>query len=269
MESGNAGDAMTAYAKGLLEFPDHPGIRENAHRFLKTLLVREPPLTPEELISIQPSLDIIAQGSSLDLRASLGEAYRESNPDYAVRWIKEAADEKDPPSAFRLAICYYHGRGVEKNPALAMEWLKTAAALGEPRAMSNLGHFYKQGIPDLLEANPAEAFRLFSEATKLGFLDAQGNLGILIREGLGTGEPPDEKRACELFRDGAERGNPFCMFNFAMCLQDGSGVEKDSEAAKAWAIRAAKAGHKPAMDWLQENNIPMEEPEVPAPSLEP
>ncbi len=268
LESVNLSDAMTAYAKGILEFPENPGFRENAHRFLKDLLQREPPLSPDELASIQPSLDVIAQGSSLELRASLGQAYMEANPTYAVRWVKEAADEKDPPSAFRLAICYYHGRGVEKNQALAMEWLKKAAELGEPRAMSNLGHFYKQGIPGVLEPDPGEAYRLFSQATQLGFLDAQGNLGILIREGLGTGEPADEKRACELFRDGAERGNPFCMFNYANCLNDGSGVEKNPEAAKPWFIRAAKAGHKPAIDWCEENNVSLDEPELPSPTPE-
>ncbi|MEX1119441.1 MAG: protein kinase [Terrimicrobiaceae bacterium] len=266
MEGDKIGEAMTTYAKGLLEFPQDLGLRENAHRFLKSLLQREPPLTPEELASIQPSLDLVAQGSPLELRASLGQAYSESNPTYAARWIKEAADEKDPPSAFRLAILYYHGRGVDKNMPLAMQWLKTASELGEPRAMSSLGHFYKQGIPDILEANPAEAYRLFSQASELGFLDAQGNLGILIREGLGTGAPPDEKRACELFRDGAERGNPFCMFNFAMCLNEGSGVDQDEATAKSWFIRAAKAGHKGAILWCQENGVSLEEPEIPVPT---
>ncbi len=267
-ESISMSEAMTTYAKGLLEFPQNPGFRENAQRFLKAQLQREPPLTPEELASIQPSMDVIAQGSSLELRASLGQAYAESNPTYAVRWIKEAADEKDPPSAFRLALSYYQGRGVEKNQALAIQWLKTASELGDPRAMSSLGHFFKQGIPDILEPNMSEAYKLFSQASQLGFLDAQGNLGILVREGLGTEDPPDEKRACELFRDGAERGNPFCMFNFAMCLNEGSGVEKDPEAAKSWFIRAAKAGHKPAMDWCQENNISLEEAESQAPTPE-
>ena len=266
LESVSLSEAMTTYAKRLLEFPENPSFRENAHRFLKSLLQREPPLTPDELASIQPSMDGIAQGSDVELRASLGQAYSESNPAYAARWIKEAAEEKDPPSAFRLAILYYHGRGVEKNPALALQWLKTASELGEPRAMSSLGHFYKQGIPNILDADPGEAYRLFSQASELGFLDAQGNLGILIREGLGTGAPPDEKRACELFRDGAERGNPFCMFNFARCLNEGSGVEKDPEAAKSWFIRAAKAGNKSAIQWCEEYNVSLEEPEVPVPT---
>ncbi len=268
LESESLSEAMTTYAKGFLEFPENPGFRENAHRFLKDLLKRDPPLNPDELASIQPTMDVIAQGSSLELRADLGEAYRDSNPTYAVRWIKEAADEKDPPSAFRLGFCYFHGRGVDKNPALAIEWLKAASELGEPRAMNFLGYLYEKGYSDFLKPDPNEAYRLYYQATILGELDAQANLGGLIAKGLGTGEPPDEKRACDLYRDGAEKGNRQCMFQYAWCLNDGSGVKKDPEAAEGWFIRAARAGFKPAIDWCEDNNIAFEEAEIPAPTPE-
>jgi len=173
----------------------------------------------------------------------------------AVEWYSNAEKSGDADGMYRLAECYLFGKGIAQDPRRAVELLTASAALNNPVAINLLGDVFRRGLPGLIEPNPAESFRLFTRAKELGFLDAQGNLGVLYMNGEGVAK--DERMAFALFRAGAEKDNPPCMFFYAMCLEGGVTAGKNPTEARAWYLKAAKAGNKPAMDWCKKNNIPL------------
>ncbi|MDX2081145.1 MAG: protein kinase [Terrimicrobiaceae bacterium] len=180
------------------------------------------------------------------------------DPQNAVPWFQKAAAAGDPMAMFLLAECHLLGLGVPENKAAGVEWLEKSAELGSPLAMNTLGDLAKKGIPGVLPANPAKAFELFSKASELGLMDARGNLGVLYMTGF-PGLEPDPDRAVALFREGVEADNPACMYFYAVSLERGlGGLTADTDAARAWYVKAAGLGNGPAREWCRKKNIPFE-----------
>ncbi len=284
--------ALTTYAAVAAKFPEEKQPRAAMEMLTASLRARSPKTPPGNLAILRPALEQAAAFDVVSAQVMLGEMLRLSDPPAALKWFRsaanlgqteamvyagemmargrgvdapdfagavalfsQAADLGDPEGMYALAECYLLGKGVEKDPKRAVELLAASSALNNPVAMNLLGDVYRRGVPGLIEPNLAESLRLFSQAKEMGFLDAQGNLGVLYMNGQGV--PKDEKLAVELFRDGAEKNNPPCMFFYAMCLEGGVTIPKNPVEARAWYVKAAQAGNKPAIDWCKKNNIPL------------
>ena len=284
--------ALTAYAAVAAKFPEEKQPRAAMEMLAASLRARSPKMPAGNGAALRPPLEQAAAFDVVSAQVMLGEMLRQSDPPAALKWFQaasnlgqteamvyagemlargrgvnapdfagavtefsQAAELGDPEGIYALAECYLLGKGVDKDPKRAVELLAASSALNNPVAMNLLGDVYRRGIPGLIEPNLAESLRLFSQAKERGFLDAQGNLGVLYMNGQGV--PKDEKMAVELFRDGAEKNNPPCMFFYAMCLEGGVTVPKNPAQARAWYVKAAQAGNKPAMEWCKKNNIPL------------
>ena len=68
--------------------------------------------------------DARAQGELGLLLLEVGE------PERAVHWLQEAADQGDPDAMHWLGRCYVNGEGVESNESLGLSWISRAAGSG-------------------------------------------------------------------------------------------------------------------------------------------
>ena len=92
-------------------------------------------------------------------------------------------------------------------------------------------------------------------AMGLGEVDALYEHALLESEGFfGAAEPALN------FRRAAERGHLEAMVRLADCLRWGPGRERDPQQAKAWLLRGAQAGFRPAAEslarWMEETGDP-------------
>jgi len=286
----NFARALAAYAAVAAKFPGEKQPRAAMEMLAANLRARK--LPPGDLVTLRQPLEQAAALGVVSAQVMLGETLRQSDPAAALKWFiaagtqgqteamvdagdmmaigrglpapdlggavewySNAEKSGDADGMYRLAECYLFGKGIAQDPRRAVELLTASAALNNPVAINLLGDVFRRGLPGLIEPNPAESFRLFTRAKELGFLDAQGNLGVLYMNGEGVAK--DERMAFALFRAGAEKDNPPCMFFYAMCLEGGVTAGKNPTEARAWYLKAAKAGNKPAMDWCKKNNIPL------------
>ncbi len=96
------------------------------------------------------------------------------------------------------------------------------------------------------EAHHGEvALACLDRAMKLGSADASFEHALLEMEGcFGAAEPARNLRRA------AQRGHVEAMERLASCLRWGPGPERNAEEAKAWLLRAAEAGFRPAAEAL-------------------
>ena len=143
-----------------------------------------------------------------------------------------------------------------KDERRAIDTLQDAVNAGDPRAMNLLGTCYHQGTAG--QKNYDEALKLFTRAHDLGYMDAAGNLGVLYMNGDGVAR--DEQKAVNLFDEGAQGGSPYCMFLLAKCLEIGTGINANPFQAEVWYRKAAAGGNPMALQWCNDNHIPIAKP---------
>jgi TPR repeat protein len=124
-----------------------------------------------------------------------GRVECEDSQTQAIKCFKRGAELGDAQSHFSLALCYTHGKGVEKDEYIAFTHLQHAAKADLPIAMHNLACAYFAGKGVNLDFLVAAEW--FQKAAKLGFAPAQVNLGNMHYHGLGVEK--DMKKAKELY----------------------------------------------------------------------
>ena len=120
-ESGNA-DAQLRLA---LCYHDGEGIEEDVEEAAKWMLKSA------------------EQGTSRESQWLMGRFYEdgtgvEQNLAEAVKWFERSAKKGFNPAKYSLAMCYLHGKGVQKDESRAEELLKDAAANGNESAKREL-----------------------------------------------------------------------------------------------------------------------------------
>lgn len=189
---------------------------------------------------------------------ALGQLYaNERGPHFdlglAFDWFSNAAARGDIGAKYLIAECLFYGKGVARDQNKAVQLLSEAAAFNHPNAIDLLGTCYLKGIG--VPQNLDKAFELFQRGSQLGNDYSTGNLGILYLKGLGV--PKQPRKAVALFKTGAEHGNESCMNFYAMALESGTGVEADVAEARRWYIAAAKLGNRNAIEWCRRQGIPV------------
>lgn len=99
------------------------------------------------------------------------------------------------------------------------------------------------------------ALACLDRAVRLGDMDAVFEHGLLEMEGLFGVEP------APTFRRAADRGHVEAMTRLAGCLRWGPGLERNEKEARAWLLRAAEAGFRPAAEQLAKESAEQGEAE--------
>ena len=188
---------------------------------------------------------------------------------------KSAAKDKD--ALYALALCYYHGIGVDKNHVaafkhfesivkdefylqafcdiancyshgigtnpdsfLAFEYYKKAADKGYGEAHKNLARHYYYG-PGMLNPDYGAALKHANLALEQGIIEANYILGVFYFHGRGVDQ--DYNLAIEYLKK-AENSRS-AKYHLGLCYKEGAaGCAKNSELAIQYFKEAADLGHK-------------------------
>lgn len=170
-------------------------------------------------------------------KANLGESYFR-NKDYAtaLKWLIPAANGGSSNAAYRLAICYRNGFGIDKNIHEALKWSTTAAKAGQKSAYLFTGSIYEREFDDA-----ENAAIWYKRAADNG--DAQA-LNWLGAESMKSG---DTDTGFSYFMQAAKKGLPQAQFNVGVAYYN----NEDYDAAKVWLDKAAKQGYAKAIEMLK------------------
>lgn len=131
-----------------------------------------------------------AEADTAELEKGIA-AYYAGDYDIAYRLLNPLAEDGEPRAKFRVAMMYYHGRGVAQNTGLAEALIREAlpdirarVEAGEAWAQADLGTLYADGI--VVAENNREAVRLYQLAAEQGYAGAQTNLGVMYANGEGV-----------------------------------------------------------------------------------
>lgn len=195
------------------------------------------------------------------------------DPQEAVRWYKQAANEGDVNAQLFLAAAYLYGVGVKKNAdtasryyidaaksgnalaqyalaenfinsrhssnnKLGLIWLSKSAANGNPKALTKLGMIYITGKLATKDIN--KGIDLLNQAAAQNYAPAQCELGNLsLTQG-------DSIQALEWFDKAVAQHNPESYLQLAhVYLQENSPIY-DPKAGFLWTLKAAQGGSIPA-----------------------
>jgi len=143
-------------------------------------------------------------------------AYYSGDYESAFRLLNPLAEQGQPRAKFRVAMMYYHGRGLEPDTNLAttlvreaLPRVQTAAESGAAWAQADMASLYADGI--VLAENDEEAVRLYKLAAEQGYAGAQTNLGVMYANGEGVAQNRDE--AIVWLRRAAAQGDHIAQNN--------------------------------------------------------
>lgn len=193
----------------------------------------------------------------------------DKNPEQAVHWYKQAANEGDINAQLFLSAAYLYGLGVKKNIDVASHyyidaaksgnalaqyalgehfldsrnagnrklgviWLAKSAASGNPKALTKLGTLYLAGT--LVTQDIAKGTELLNQAVAQNYIPAMWALGnFALSEG-------DTAKALDWFNKAANQKNPEDYLQFAhLYLQEKSPIH-DANAGFLWTLKAAQNG---------------------------
>lgn len=143
-------------------------------------------------------------------------AYYDGDYDTAFRLLNPLAEDGQPRAKFRVAMMYFHGRGLAPDPELARTVIREAlpriqeeAEQGAAWAQADLGSLYADGI--VLAENNEEAVRLYTQAAEQGYAGAQTNLGVMYANGEGVAQ--SRENAILWLRRAAAQGDHIAQNN--------------------------------------------------------
>ncbi|EGB07629.1 hypothetical protein AURANDRAFT_27530 [Aureococcus anophagefferens] len=159
--------------------------------------------------------------------------------------LKKNVANEVPEAITALAVCYRDGDyGLVKSAKKAAKLYKRAVELGDVKAMTSLGVYYKNG--NGVKMDEAKAKQLYRMAADRGDYIAQMNLG-----GLLLAEKNDDE-AYRWFLLAAQQGFTAAELQVGIAHGAGWGVAKDYVEAKRWFLRAAAKGCERAKGYLEQ-----------------
>lgn len=172
------------------------------------------------------------QTDAADSLLHLGEKYYNLRQyKTAVKYYREAGDLGNVEGAYKAAICYMNGYGVDSNVNTAQKYFKVASDGGNVDAMVMVGHIARN------KSNYKEALHYFNMAAMKGDATAMHSLGNLYA--LGNGVKEDSAKAFEWWEKAAEGGNVDAQAQLGRCYLIGEGIEADADKAVKWLTKAA------------------------------
>lgn len=194
--------------------------------------------------------------------------------EYAVKYMKLAAENGDVDAQFACGSLYYGG--IETNHKEAARWFRKAAAQGHALAQYYLGRCYFLGEGGLLDY--AEGVKWLEESRKGGCSEAgrflekyvygfggmnvlswyqmladKGNVEAQLYLGdyWGSfGAQSGYAEAAKWYQKAADSGSPKGEWKIGTCYYHGQGVEQDLEKAIAYYRMAALEGDETAQALL-------------------
>ena len=194
------------------------------------------------------------------------------DPEQAL--LKEEADQGDMFAQYNLAVCYYHGTGIEQSYTEAARYFKLAADQGSVLGIYNYGvclydgngvdqdleqaALYFKSAADFgcieaqvayarclktgegVQQDMAEAARYFKAAADQGNHEAESAYGQHLL--FGRGIPMNPVLAAQYLLRACEGGSALALFNYGICLYSGHGTTKDVETAVKYFRMAADKG---------------------------
>ena len=152
------------------------------------------------------------------------------------------ASAGDAASQTLIAEIYDKGLGIPRDGKEAAAWYGIAARSGD--AQAQFAYAMKLLTGRDIEKNPQEARVFMEKAADAGIAAAQFNLGqMMLEEKPGLAGFQD---ALPLFRKAANAGVPDASYALAQAYGEGVGVERDEVQARAFMMKAARAGLRAA-----------------------
>lgn len=161
-----------------------------------------------------------------------------SNPSPAplAESLSTTAAEADYQSGKRLML----GEGVESDLVRGATLLQKAAESGHPEAQGYYGFLLARGTG--LPKDESAAISWLKKAAAAEVASAQLNLGLMLMKGLGGERDMDEAIHC--ITKAAEQNHITACARLAEAWYFGEeGLEKNTDKALPWAIKAAEGGN--------------------------
>ena len=223
-------------------------------RPVRTVIVREPPVTPEptpdavasQAEPVPPATDAPASatgqpevqmasapaGGEQPAAAEAAPQPPASPPPQATASLSPPTAAEPPPAAAAMAA----PAGVPEP--VGPDRLRQAAVAGDPAAAFEVAARYAEGRGTAQDMDAAVAW--YQRAAEAGLAPAQYRLGSIYEKGLGV--PKDLAKAQDWYRRAAEAGNVKAMHNLAVLYAEGAGGEPNLERAGELFHKAAQHG---------------------------
>ena len=153
----------------------------------------------------------------------------------ALKWYKEAAEQRNADAAKRLYMMYTIGTGVPKDAVEAMTWRIKAASFGDAESQALIGHSILLGL-DGFEKNSTEAARWFLKAGDQGNISVAYTLSKMYL--TGNGVDPSVKKG-------------MMWLELSTNAEDDREVEYREMVQKRYTSENIVQGQKLAKEWLQ------------------
>lgn len=177
-----------------------------------------------------------------DVGALMDMAYdAAASGDYATAigvW-RPLADSGWPRAQSNLGACYSEGLGVERDLGEAARWFQLAVTSGDPVGQRNLATLHFKGEGGVAQDDGA-AIALFRQAAEQGDAAAQDMLSWMLLEGQGSEADPVEARRWALAA--AEQGVATSMTRLGLIAHNALGMERDPVEAARWWFEASRRG---------------------------
>lgn len=164
----------------------------------------------------------------------------------AIKYLRMAAEQKDPDAMGQLGLCYERGDGgLPKDNEQALYWYNIAAENNSARALRMLGLIYYNGKCNVA-VDKVKAVNYIKRAADLGDGMACG----LISSNYSSGDGVDKNEGLAVLyaKKGADLGDELSLFYYGTYLEDGfGGLQKDEPLAFSYYKRAAEQGDKYSM----------------------
>jgi len=159
------------------------------------------------------------------------------------RLLRLAFEQDDPDAAFHLGQTI-----LQEGDRDGATKLLAACAKGHPRACFQVAEMYREGQYQFAK-DQSKSIRYTKWAAHMGDPQAMSNLGHLIINGMGVVR--DDAKAVRLFRHSARLGAAEGQLNYGLALLRGNGgVRVDYKEALEWAQKSAAQGHSLAHQQL-------------------
>ena len=160
--------------------------------------------------------------------------------DDSPHWVtKIQANIGIPRAQSQLGWMYAQGVGVPKDAAMSIEWYQKAAAQGDAYAQYSLGLKHAIGLD--VPKDDSKAVEWYQKAAAQGYASAQSSLGDAYAEGKGVSK--DAAKAVEWYQRSAAQGDSDAPFKLAEMYRLGEGLPIDVVKAIEWYQTASKEGN--------------------------
>jgi TPR repeat protein len=196
----------------------------------------------------------------------------------AFKYAKLCADQGYADAQCKVGFYYDHGKGIERSDTESFKYFELAADQGQCDAQKSLGGMYAQGR-GVIQSDEL-SFKFYKLSAEGGQAQAQFNLGMYYANGTGVeqsytharewwtkaAEQGDEnaKKNVKMLDEmeanikqldrnelSVDQGNAQAQFNVGVNYFTGTGVEQSFMKARDCWTKAAKQGHKDAINNLQ------------------